>query len=98
MHLGVMSERLEMSHALRRIGHGFEVHYPAVLKLNVDAESVRNKPHENFRLHLTHDVRVYFAEAFVPDYAEQRFFLFKLAQLREERHGRHLLRQLYSVA
>lgn len=80
----VMPQGFEMPDPLDGFRDGFFIHNPSVVKLHVHAVPLGNQADKHFRLYLPHDLRMDFAVALVPDDVQERFFLFKLLQFRED--------------
>ena len=98
MHLRVVPQRFEMSDALDGFRDGFFVHDAPVVEPHVHAVALGNQADEDFRLHLSHDLRVDFAVTLVPDDVQERFLLLELLQLREDGARVHVHRQGDAVA
>ena len=71
-----MTKRLKMTDSLNSILHSFLVNNGTRSKKGFHAKALTNQALQNFDLHLTHDLRMDFREALIPDNVELRDFFF----------------------
>ena len=97
VHLGIVAQRLEMSHALDRCRDRLLIQDAAGIDLHVHIEPLADEAFEHLDLHRTHELDVDLAQRLVPDDVQLRVFLLKLTQARQKRARIHIRRQTDAV-
>ena len=77
MYFSIMPEWLIMADTLNRSSNSFLVRNISMDKFNIHMESLQHKCFDNIKLHLTHDLNVYFLKLFIPDNMKFRFLCFQ---------------------
>ena len=98
MHLGIVAQRLVMSHTFHGLGDGLLIQNAARAKGYLQPEPLGQQAAQHFQLHLAHQLHMNFAQRFVPHHMELRFFLLQPVQLAQR--GVHIcaLRQQHLIA
>ena len=97
VHLGIVAQRLEMSHALDRCRDRLLIQDAAGIDLHVHIEPLADEAFEHLDLHRAHELDVDLAQRLVPDDVQLRVFLLKLTQARQKRARVHIRRQTDAV-
>ena len=97
VHLGIVAQRLEMSHALDRRRDRLLIQDAAGIDLHVHIEPLTDEAFEHLDLHRAHELDVNLAQCLVPDDVQLRVFLLKLTQARQKRARIHIRRQTDAV-
>ena len=77
MYLRIMAQRLIVTYAHSGSGDCLLVCYAAMVKIRINAESLRYQRAEYLQLNLAHEPQIYLAQLFVPYHMELGVFLFK---------------------
>ena len=98
MHLGIVAQRLVMPYALHGLGDGLLIQNAARAKGYLQPEPLGQQAAQHLQLHLTHQLHMDLAQAFIPHYMKLRFFLLQPVQLAQR--GVHVrpLRQQHLIA
>ena len=81
MDLGVVAQRLIVSHALDRVGDGLPIKKTPPVKVQLQAKALPGHVPEYFQLHGTHQVDADLAKRLVPAHAQLRILLLEHPQL-----------------
>ena len=97
VHLGIVAQRLEMSHALDRCRDRLLIQDTAGIDLHVHVEPLADEAFKHLDLHRAHELDMDLAQRLVPDDVQLRVFLLKLTQARQKRARVHIRRQADAV-
>ena len=98
MHLGIVAQRLVMPYALHGLGDGLLIQNAARAKGYLQPEPLGQQAAQHLQLHLTHQLHMDFAQAFIPHYMKLRFFLLQPVQLAQRGVHIRALRQQHLIA
>ena len=98
MHLGIMAQRLIMSHALDRLRDRFTIGHGAAVKADIIAEARCYLIRQNLKLHRAHELHIDRAAARIPFDMELRILRFERLQMLHRLLRLNLIRQQHAVA
>ena len=98
MHLRVVAQRLEMPHALHRLGNGLPVKDPALVQAQIHVEALLHQALENLGLDFSHKAQLDGAVSLIPGDVQLGVLLAKLTELRQKLQRIQSLRQQQPIA
>ncbi len=93
VHLGIVAQRLEVSHPLYRCGNGLPVDYLSGAEIHCQTEAAGDDPAEDLRLHGPHEPQMELPQPLVPLQMELGVLLLQLPEFGEGGMGITALRE-----
>ncbi len=81
MYLGVMSERLVMSHSFYCISDGLLIYYLPLIEVHREIEPFHDQALKYLKLYLAHDLNIYLLSLIVPSDIQFRILLGQFHEL-----------------